>query len=51
LSKYSKDVPFALLYLLGETNRELRLVSTIGIANELTGPAMISLDPLKSDAV
>ena len=44
LSQYPKDVPFALLYLLDEATRELRLVSTTGIPDDLAGPPAIPLD-------
>ena len=43
LAQHPKDVPFALLYLLDETDHELRLVSTTGIPAESVGPAAISL--------
>ena len=44
LSHYPKDVPFALLYLLDEATRVLRLVSTTGITDDLAGLPVISLD-------
>ena len=44
LSEYPKDVPFALLYLLDEATRDVRLVSTTGISDDLAGPATLNLD-------
>ena len=44
LSEHPKDVPFALLYLLSEATRELRLVCTTGIPEDLAGPPAIRLD-------
>ena len=41
LAQCPKDVPFALSYLLDETKRELRLVSSTGIDDELTGPEIL----------
>ena len=43
LSQHPKDVPFALLYLVDETGRELRLVCTHGIAAESAGPPVLPL--------
>lgn len=44
LSQSSKDVPFALLYLIDDTTRGLRLVCTHGIAAESAGPPVLGLD-------
>src|SRR6202008_66761 len=44
LSQYPKDVPFALLYLVDESNRQLRRVCTHSIATESAGPAALALD-------
>jgi signal transduction histidine kinase len=44
LSQYPKDVPFAMLYLLEDSTRRLRLVSMAGIDDDLAGPAAIDLD-------
>jgi signal transduction histidine kinase len=49
LEQYPKDAPFALLYLLDEATRELRLICTTGIGDDLAGPAALSLDaPMNS---
>ena len=44
LSQYPKDVPFALLYLVDDHTRQLRLVSTCGIDQAIVGPAVVGLD-------
>src|SRR4030095_12027185 len=44
LSKHPKDIPFALIYLLDEGKRELRLVGATGVGAESQGPATIGLD-------
>jgi signal transduction histidine kinase len=43
LAEHPKDVPFALLYLLDETKRELRLISATGMPAESVGPETINL--------
>lgn len=50
LAQYPKDMPFALLYLLDEATRELRLVSTAGLPAESIGPARIRLDGAAANA-
>jgi signal transduction histidine kinase len=49
LSQHPKDIPFALLYLLDEGRRELRLVSTTGISTTSAGPTVLSLDAAVTD--
>lgn len=44
LAQHPKDVPFALFYLGDDATRRLRLVSTCGIDDALTGPRSIDLD-------
>lgn len=44
LSHHSKDVPFALLYLIDEVKRTLRLVSTCGMTHASEGLAVLDLD-------
>jgi signal transduction histidine kinase len=44
LSQYPKDVPFALLYLVDEAKRELRLVCTHSIEADSAGPQLLALD-------
>ena len=50
LRQHPKDVPFALIYLLDETKRELRLVSTTGVPPESVGPAALPLGTPVTDA-
>jgi signal transduction histidine kinase/response regulator of citrate/malate metabolism len=49
LSQHPKDVPFALLYLVDDTTRRLRLVSTCGIEEAIVGPESLDLDSAMSD--
>lgn len=49
LAQHPKDVPFALLYLKNDAKRELRLVSTTGIAAGSDGPAVVSLSQPSAD--
>ena len=51
LAQYAKDVPFALLYLVDEAKRELRLVSTTGVPAESVGPKTLDLGPSMADVV
>jgi signal transduction histidine kinase len=44
LAQHPKDLPFALLYLLDETGRRLKLVSRSGIEDDSVGPAYIDLE-------
>jgi signal transduction histidine kinase len=46
LARHPKDVPFALIYLLDETSRRLRLVGTAGIEETIAGPKTLDLDSL-----
>lgn len=43
LSQHPKDVPFALVYLVDEAKKRLRLVNSCGIDAALTGPAILDL--------
>jgi signal transduction histidine kinase/CheY-like chemotaxis protein len=49
LAQHPKDVPFALLYLLDEPRRTLRLVSSSGIARESAGPTTLDVDTRMSE--
>jgi signal transduction histidine kinase len=49
LAQHPKDVPFALLYLKNDAKRELRLVSTTGVAAGSDGPAVVSLSQPSAD--
>jgi signal transduction histidine kinase len=44
LGQHPKDVPFALLYLVDETRRELALVCSTGIDAGLAGPSTLAID-------
>ena len=44
LAQHPRDVPFALLYLVDDATRRLRLVSTCGIDPAIAGPATLDLD-------
>jgi signal transduction histidine kinase len=44
LAQHPKDVPFALMYLVDDATRRLRLVSTCGIDDAVAGPRTLDLD-------
>jgi signal transduction histidine kinase len=50
LSQHPKDAPFALLYLLDEGARQLRLVSATGIDATSAGPGTFDLDTPMTDS-
>jgi signal transduction histidine kinase/ActR/RegA family two-component response regulator len=51
LERCSKDVPFALLYLLDDAKHELRLVSSTGIDGELAGAEILDASGPMSEVV